>query len=79
MEVNWVEVVDTGSEGSVVSACALHREETQRDFTVNITIPNTPGMRSYMYAPSPCHNECILARSESGRESSVDLPLWWTV
>jgi hypothetical protein len=69
--VNWVEVAYTGSEGSVVNVCALHREETQRDFTVNVTIPNTPGMRSYMYAPSPCHNEWILARSESGRECSL--------
>ena len=48
VEVNWVQAIYAGSEGNVISVCALHLEETQRDFTVNIAVPNTPGMRNLL-------------------------------
>ena len=41
--MNWVQEIYFGNEGTSVSICAAHLRPTQRDFTVNITEPDTPG------------------------------------
>ena len=43
VEVNWAEVAYPGVEGNEISVCALHNQQTQKNFTVDIVAPNTPG------------------------------------
>ena len=43
VEVNWAEVAYPGVEGNEISVCALHIQQTQKNFTVDIVSPNTPG------------------------------------
>ena len=43
VEVNWEQATYSGNEGSVVSVCARHLQQTQRDFTINIMASNSSG------------------------------------
>ena len=43
VEVNWAEVAYHGVEENEISVCALHVQQTQKNFTVDIVAPDTPG------------------------------------
>ena len=62
--VEWAEKSYSDSEGNNITVCALHQEQAERSFTLNISAPSSMGMKEFqlrIYLLSGLFSNCQIS------------------